>query len=187
MKQVYVMLANGFEEIEALTVVDILRRGDVKTATVSITEEKKVVSSHGIVVEADLCFSEMKEEDAEAIVLPGGMPGTINLKEKQELMDMLTRRYEKKQLIAAICAAPGLILGDLGMLEGRNATCYPAIAEYMKGANYQKEEQVVQDEFLITACGMGAAIPFSLKILEVLKGKEVAKQVQESILYENKN
>lgn len=187
MKQVYVMLANGFEEIEALTVVDLLRRGDVKTSMVSITEEKEVVGSHGIAVKADLCFVEMSKEEASMIVLPGGMPGTKYLREKQALVDMLIKRYEKKEWIAAICAAPGLILGDLGMLEGRNATCYPAMAEYMKGANYQKEEQVVQDEFLITACGMGAAIPFSLKLLEVLKGKEVAKQVQESILYENKN
>lgn len=183
MKQVYVMLANGFEEIEALTVVDILRRGEVKVSTVSITEEKRVTSSHGIVVEADLAFSEMKEEEAELIVLPGGMPGTAHLREKQELMDMITRRYERKELLAAICAAPGLILGDLGMLEGKNATCYPAMAEYMKGTKYLKEEKVVQDDFIITGCGMGGAIPFSLKILENLKGKEVADRIKESILY----
>ena len=183
MQQVYVMLANGFEEIEALTVVDILRRGEVEVATVSITDEKFVTSSHGITVKADLCFLEMKEEEAKMIVLPGGMPGTKNLREKQELMELITKRYEKKQLLAAICAAPGLIFGELGMLEGRNATCYPAMAEYMKGANYLKEEKVVQDNFIITGCGMGGAIPFSLKILEVLKGKEVAEKVKQDILY----
>ena len=182
-KQVYVMLANGFEEIEALTVVDILRRGEVAVSTVSITEEKMVTSSHGILVQADLTFSEMKEEETEMIVLPGGMPGTVNLKEKQELMDMILRRHEKRQLISAICAAPALIFGELGILEGRNAICYPSMEEHMRGANYQKEEKAVQDGHIITGCGMGGAIPFGLKILEALKGKEIAEKVKESIVY----
>ena len=182
-KQVYVMLANGFEEIEALTVVDILRRGEVVVSTVSITEEKMVTSSHGILVQADLTFSEMKEEDAEMIVLPGGMPGTVNLKEKQELVDMILRRHEKRQLLSAICAAPALIFGELGILEGRNATRYPSMEEHMRGANYQKEEKAVKDGHIITGCGMGGAIPFGLKILEALKGKETAEKVKESIVY----
>lgn len=182
-KQVYVMLANGFEEIEALTVVDILRRGEVAVSTVSITEEKMVTSSHHILVQADLAFSEMKEEDAEMIVLPGGMPGTVNLKEKQELVDMILRRHEKKQLISAICAAPALIFGELGILEGKNATCYPSMEKHMRGAHYLKEEKAVQDGHIITGCGMGGAIPFGLKILEALKGKELAEKVKESIVY----
>ncbi len=183
MKRVYVMLADGFEEIEALTVVDILRRGEVEVATVSITEEKWVMSSHQIKVEADVTFSQMKEEEAQAIVLPGGMPGTVHLREKKELMDMVMKRHENGQLLCAICAAPGLILGDLGILEGRKATCYPAMAEHMKGAEYVKEEKAVQDGHLITGCGMGGAIPFSLKILAQLKGEEIANKVRESIIY----
>ena len=183
MKQVYVMLADGFEEIEALTVVDILRRGKVPVSTVSITEKQTVTSSHNITVTADFTFSQLKEEEAEMIVLPGGMPGTVHLKEKQELMDLVMRRYENNQWIAAICAAPALIFGELGILNERNAVCYPGMEEHMKGAHYLKEEKSVQDGHVITGCGMGGAIPFGLKLLEVLKGKEVADEIKESIVY----
>lgn len=183
MNYAYVMLANGFEEIEALAVVDVLRRGGVDVFTVSITEETMVTSSHNITVQADIPFSKMKAEDAQVIVLPGGLPGTVHLKEKQELMDMVMRRHENKELIAAICAAPALIFGELGILDGRNATCYRGMEEHMKGATYQKEEKAVKDGHIITGCGMGGAIDFGLLILEQLKGKEVASDVKESILY----
>lgn len=183
MKPVYVILAEGFEEIEALTVVDILRRGEVFVSTVSNTEEKFVAGSHQIIVKADLIFSEMKEEEALAIVLPGGMPGTIHLKENEKLMEMVKRRHEKEELLAAICAAPALILGDLEIIKGRKATCFPTMTEYLKEANYQPDRKVVQDGHIITGCGMGGAIPFGLQILEALKGKEVANKIQKSIVY----
>lgn len=183
MKQVYIILADGFEEIEALTVVDILRRGQVSTMMVSNTEEKYVTGAHGIKVETDLRFSEMKEEEILALVLPGGMPGTVNLKENKKLMEMVEKRHKQEELTAAICAAPALIFGDLGLLEGKNATCYPSMEEHLTGAKYLADQKTVQDGHLITGCGMGGAIPFGLQILEALKGKELAKQIKNSIVY----
>lgn len=181
MKKVCVMLAEGFEEIEALTVVDILRRGEIAVDMVSITEDEMITGAHGITVKADKTFSKM-EGTVDCIVLPGGLPGTVNLKEKVELMEKVKKQYEEGRYIGAICAAPALILGELGLLQDKKATCYPQMEEHMKGAIYDDTKPVVQDGTIITSCSMGGAIAFSLQILECLSNKEKANQIRESLV-----
>lgn len=181
MKKVCVMLAEGFEEIEALTVVDVLRRGEIVVDMVSITENEMVTGAHGITVKADKTFSKM-EENVDCIVLPGGLPGTVNLKEKVELMEKVKKQYEEGRYIGAICAAPALILGELGLLQGKKATCYPQMEAHMKGAIYDNTRSVIEDGTIITSCSMGGAIAFSLQILESLSGKEKARQIRESLV-----
>lgn len=181
MKKVYVMLAEGFEEIEALTVVDVLRRGEVFVEMVSITEDEMVTGGHGITVKADKTFSKV-EDVVDCIVLPGGLLGTMNLKEKVELMEKIKKQYEEGRYVAAICAAPALILGELGLLQGKKATCYPQMEEHMKGAIYDNQSSAVQDGTIITACSMGGAIDFSLQILEALLGEEKSTQIRESLV-----
>lgn len=175
------MLAEGFEEIEALTVVDVLRRGEISVEMVSNTENEMVTGAHGIAVKIDKAFSKM-EENVDCIVLPGGLPGTVHLKENEELMEKVKKQYEEGRYIAAICAAPALILGELGLLEGKKATWYPQMEEHMKGVFYDDKHSVVQDGTIITACSMGGAIAFSLQILEALSGKEKSEQVRESLV-----
>lgn len=181
MSKVYVFLAEGFEEIEGLTVVDLLRRANIETETVSVTGKKQVTGSHGIEVTADSLFGEKSYEEAEALVLPGGMPGTLNLGRCEDLCELLKKHYEANRLVAAICAAPS-VLGQLGFLEGRIATCYPGFESKLKGA-VVCATKVAVDQNVVTAKGMGAAIDFSLKLIELLKDKETAMEISESIIY----
>lgn len=180
MKKVFVFLADGFEEIEGLTVVDILRRAGVETETVSVSGSKEVKGSHGIVVEADSLFPVCG--DADMLVLPGGMPGTLNLKAHKGLRDLLAAYDRKKKYIAAICAAP-TILSELGLLKDREACAYPSF-ENVLDCRSVKKVAVVQDGNIITGRGMGAAIPFALKLTEVLCGKEKAFEIKTSIVFE---
>ena len=179
MNKVYVFLADGFEEIEGLTVVDILRRGKVDVQTVSIGE-KRVCGSHGIVTEADLTFDEMPD-DGEYFVLPGGMPGTLHLKEHAALTALLKAKKDEGKHLAAICAAPS-VLGEHGLLEGCTATCYPGFEDRLKGAvTTQNTVEVCGN--ITTSRGMGTAIPFALCLLEQIMGKEAAETCGRSILY----
>lgn len=179
--KVCVFLAEGFEEIEGLTVVDILRRADIKTVTVSVSENKNVTGAHGITVQADCIFAEAYYGDVKMIVLPGGMPGTANLERHQGLAELLHSFYTEEKHIAAICAAPS-ILGKRGMLEGRKAVSYPAKESELHGAQVLKDS-VVQDGFVITSRGMGTAIPFALKLTAVLCGEEKANEIKEAIIF----
>lgn len=181
MKKVYVFLADGFEEIEGLTVVDLLRRAGIETETVSVMEKKEVKGSHGITVSADLLFEEGSYETADCLVLPGGMPGTLNLGKHEGLAEVLKKQYEKEKLLAAICAAPS-VFGELGFLEGRVATCYPGFEEKLKGAVVCAAKLAV-DGKVITAKGMGAAIDFSLKLIEQLLDRETAEKISSDIIY----
>lgn len=181
MSKVYVFLADGFEEIEGLTVVDMLRRADIATEMVSIMNTKQVKGSHGIGVTADSLFGEKNYEDAELLVLPGGMPGTLNLGNHEELCELLKKHYAQEKKIAAICAAPS-VFGKLGFLKGRKATCYPGFEEKLDGA-VLCGEKVVMDGNVTTAKGMGAAISFSLKLIEQLADKETADKIAKSIIY----
>ncbi len=175
---VYVFLAEGFEEIEALTPVDILRRGGVDTVTVGIGG-KNIKGSHGISVSADISDSEFKPDDkTEGIILPGGMPGTLNLEASVSVMEAVSYCADRNILIGAICAAPS-ILGHLGMLKGKNATAFPSFQSELDGAVLG--DFVVRDGMIVTARGMGVSVEFGLKLLEVLKGKETADKVKESI------
>lgn len=181
MKNVSVFLANGFEEIEGLTVVDILRRAGMETKSVSVTNERVVEGAHGICVSADVLFEEMDFRETEMLVLPGGMPGTLNLQEHAGLMKLLSTYKEAGKYVAAICAAPS-ILGKLGILDGKRACCYPSFEEKLTGAKVVKDP-VVLDQNVITSRGMGTAIPFALKLVEVLCGAEKAEEVRKSIIY----
>ncbi len=177
---VYVFLADGFEEIEALSVVDILRRGEIGVKTVSITDNKTVMGAHSIPVIADIYFSEISD-DIELIVLPGGMPGTTNLLKCDNLCTLISDENKKGTLISAICAAP-MILGNLGILKGKTATCYPSFEKYLDGATIG-DKSVCIDGNIITSRGPGTASEFAFAITEVLKGKETKDKLCGDMLY----
>lgn len=181
-KKVCVFLADGFEEIEGLTVVDLLRRAGVQVMTVSITGDYTIHGAHGIDVQADKLFDEVNYSEEDMAVLPGGMPGTLNLGEHAGVKRVLEEFYQEKKYIAAICAAPS-VLGKYGILKGRKATSYPGFEEKLVGAECVTDK-VVADEFVITSRGMGTAIAFSLKLIEVLLGAELANKIGEAIIYE---
>ncbi|MBR5047330.1 MAG: DJ-1/PfpI family protein [Eubacterium sp.] len=177
---VYVFFAEGFEEVEALTAVDLIRRSGEKLQTVSVMGEKRVTGSHGITIETDILFDEVSLP-ADMLVLPGGMPGTKNLGAHEGLCKLLRQQYEEEGWLAAICAAPSVFAG-LGFLKDRKATSYPgAVTDRDCGAYL--EEEVVADGNIVTSRGVGTAIPFALKLVEILKGKEMADKISGSIIY----
>ena len=184
---VYVFLAEGFEEIEALTVVDVARRAGIVTAMVSIRgkespEPLRVTGAHGIPVTADMRIDEADFEGLDMIVLPGGLPGTTNL-EACEALTARVRAFDAAgKWIGAICAAPG-ILGRMGLLEGREAVSYPSVEESLKGAEIPRTEVAVSGHIL-TSRGMGTALPFSLAIVSVLLGQDEADALAKGIIYE---
>ena len=179
MKKAYVFLADGFEEIEGLTVVDVLRRAGAEVDMVSVMDGKEITGAHGIKVEADRMLDEAGEADL--YVLPGGMPGTLHLKEHAGLCRLLKQAEEEKKHIAAICAAPS-VLGGLGMLKGKKACCYPSFEEKLEGAEVTGGP-VEKDGKVITSRGMGTAINFGLAIVETFCGKEQADSLAKSIIY----
>ena len=181
MSKVYVFFANGFEEIEALTVVDMLRRANVETVMVSIMPDKTVFGAHNIPIIADGLFEDYKYGDGDMLVLPGGMPGTNNLMAHEGLCEELFIYRDANKYMAAICAAPS-VLGMNGMLRGKKATCYPGFEDKLLGAEVIKE-RVVTDGNIITGKGMGTAIDFAAAIIEVLCGEEVAQKVLKAIQY----
>ena len=182
MSKVCVFFADGFEEIEALTVVDILRRANVDVDMVSITGEKKVTGSHNITVEMDKLIEEVDFEQTDMIVLPGGMPGTVNLEACEPLMEQVDAFYKAEKYIAAICAAPS-IFGHRGMLQGKKACSNPGFESHLEGADVKKEPAVVAGH-IITSRGMGTAISFGLAILEQLEGKDAVAQMKDKIVFE---
>lgn len=186
MEKVLLFLADGFEEIEGLTVVDILRRVKIDIWTVSVTGKKAVTGSHNILVEADCLLEDVFKdtalmEEVDMLVLPGGMPGTINLGNCEPLINKLKEFNEANKMIAAICAAPS-ILGTNGILKGKNATCHPGFEDKLLGAEYVKEA-VVCDKNVITSRGMGTSMPFAFAILEHYRGKEKVLEVSKGIVY----
>lgn len=180
-KRVSVFLADGFEEIEGLTVVDLLRRAGVEVTTVSITDKLTIHGAHKIDIQADKMFDEVDYEKEDMVVLPGGMPGTLNLGEHAGVKKVLEQFYEAKKYIGAICAAPS-VLGKYGMLEGRKATSYPGFEAELKGAEYVTEPVAVSD-FVITSRGLGTAIEFALSLIRVLVSEEKANEISHSIIY----
>ena len=181
MKKVAVFLAEGFEEIEALTPVDLCRRADIDTIMVSVTENKKVTGTHGISIMADMLLVEVDFDSLDMLILPGGMPGTTNLENSTLLMQKLDAFYEAEKYISAICAAPS-ILGHRGYLKNRNACAFPGFEEDLVGANVSMNQVEVSGP-IITSRGMGAAIDFGLAILEKLCGSEKAEEMAKAILY----
>lgn len=179
---VLVHLATGFEEIEALTVVDLLRRVDLEVKTVSVTGEQVVEGAHGIKVISDLLFEEADYDVCDMIVLPGGLPGAFGLQDHEGLGEQIKKFAEADKPLAAICAAP-LVFGGHGVLNGRKATIYPGMEAHLTGG-VAINERVVCDGNLITAQGPSIAIDFAVAIVEFFKGKEVVQDLREDLLLE---
>ena len=181
MEQIYIFLADGFEEIEGLTVVDLLRRAQLPVTMVSITGSRQVTGSHRIKVEADVCFEEADFSDGTVFVLPGGMPGTTRLKEHEGLKQLLLEKNAQGKRLAAICAAP-TVFGAHGLLQGKHATCYPGLEGQLTGAVWEQQE-VVTDGTITTSRGMGTAIPFGLSLIAQLQGEDAASAMAEKIVF----
>lgn len=177
---VYVLLGTGFEEIEAITPVDLLRRAGVDVMTVGITG-KVVYGGHNIGVEADILLDEMNLTDLEMIVLPGGLGGVASARVSEKALDALRFAWENDKYVAAICAGP-TVLADLHITDGRSATCYPGCESGMGTANIHSNAACVQDGKLITGTSAGCAIPFALKLIEALKGADAAKTIADQIV-----
>lgn len=180
---IYMFLAEGFEEIEALCPLDLMRRAGLSVTTVGIGREY-VTGAHSITVKADITdrdFSALPDTDsADMIFLPGGMPGTLNLEQSETVCDAIRSAAEDKRYIAAICAAPS-ILGKMGLLVGKEAICYPGFERYLEGAVIS-DKHVVLDGNILTAAGMGAALDMGLKIVEIFCGDEKATALKSAVI-----
>ncbi len=172
---IYMFLADGFEEIEALATLDVLRRGGVEISTVGVGKTD-ITGAHNIKVIADLSETDVDYDAFEGVVLPGGLPGTTNLEKCETVQKTLDVAYETDKLICAICAAPS-ILGHKGFLKDKEAICFPGFEKELIGAKLSKK-RVVADDGIVTAIGAGASFEFGFKILEILKGKEVADNLK---------
>lgn len=181
MAQALIFLGTGYEEVEMLTVVDMLRRADISVDMVSITDTREVTSSHNVTILADKLLTEADFEAAQILILPGGIPGTPNLRACEPLCQQLKAFAANGKKLAAVCAAP-TVLGELGILAGKKATCYPSFADKLATGNYIKQPVVV-DGNVITSRGMGTCIEFAAAIIEALKDKETAASVKEAIIY----
>lgn len=185
MKKTAIFMADGCEEIEALTVVDIIRRAQMEITTISISDKKEVTSSHNVTFFADAIASEVNFDEYDAVVLPGGMPGTLNLGASEIVNEVVKKFAAEGKIVAAICAGPS-VLGAAGVLEGRHATCHPGFETKLTGAE-TCEDAVVVDGNIITSRGMGTGIDFSLALLDCLTDydEEVSAQVKKGIVYRN--
>ncbi|MBQ8540180.1 MAG: DJ-1/PfpI family protein [Clostridia bacterium] len=175
---IYIFLADGFEETEALVPWDILLRGGYNVKTVGVTGEY-VTGAHGMTVKSDISLCDVDEAAGEMFILPGGMPGTTNLDENAAVKEFVMNAYNSGKIVGAICAAP-MVLGKLGILKGKRATCFPGFEEYLEGAIVVREHSV-KDSNVITSCGAGAAFHFGFMLLGALdsmKEKEVRKSMQ---------
>jgi 4-methyl-5(b-hydroxyethyl)-thiazole monophosphate biosynthesis len=184
MARVCVLLADGFEEIEAVTIIDVLRRAEIDVTTVSVSPPPggslEVRGAHGIAMRAERSLLDAAEQDWDMVLLPGGMPGATNLRDHPGVQELLRRQHDEGRALGAICAAP-IALGSAGVLEGRKATCYPGFEDGLTGADCVTD-RVVEDGPLTTSRGPGTAIEFSLAIVARLAGAEVAAQLREGML-----
>jgi len=180
MKEAFIFLARGFEETEAIVTMDVIRRGGINLTSVSISNMYFAEGAHDIIVEVDSLFSETDFSNGSILILPGGMPGAVNLNNHTGLKNLLKEYADQGKKIAAICAAP-LVLGGLGLLQGKKATAYPGFESTLTGAEYTKANVVI-DGNIITARGPGFALDFGLAIVSQLAGQEKAKEVAEGLL-----
>ena len=180
MKTIFVFLADGFEEVEALTPIDVLRRAGLEVETVSVMEGPAVVGAHGVPVVADCMFDEINPSHADMLLLPGGMPGATNLDEHKGLSTLIKAFDAEGKDLAAICAAP-LVYGKRGLLNGKKATCYPGFESYLEGAIYTAAP-VEQDGNFITGKGPGAAMDFAFAIVEKYVGIEKVKELKQGMM-----
>ncbi len=177
---IYIFLADGFEEIEALCPLDILRRAGLEVTTVGVGGKDMIKGAHGITVQADIPDVMYRESAPDMIILPGGMPGSTNLDESKTVDAALRAAARKGAYLCAICAAP-LVLGKRGYLEGKSAVCYPGFEEYLVGATVPEDKTVVKDGNVITAKGMGVAFEFGLELVRTLKDDETAEKIKKSV------
>ncbi len=178
-----IFLAEGFEETEAITPVDMLRRAEIQTDMISVTGSRTVTGSHGIGILADTLFKPDDCREYDMLIIPGGMPGTVNLEADRRLCALLTEYNIKNMPIAAICRAP-TILGHLGILRGHSACCYPGFESELDCADPRTDVEALTDGNIITSRGAGCAIPFALEIIRYLSGKKKAADTAESIVFE---
>lgn len=181
MAKVYEFLAEGFEEIEALMPVDVLRRAGIEIKTVSVMDSQEVMSAHQIGVLADMMFADSDYADADMLLLPGGMPGASNLRDHSGLSQLLLRHASEGKKLGAICAAP-LVLGALGLLKGHRATCYPGFERYMDGAEYTAELFTI-DGNIITGEGPAASLPYAYAIAEMFAPHDAVEAIREGMMY----
>lgn len=181
MAKVYMFLANGSEEIESLIPVDVFRRGGVEVKTVSTTGSEYIEMSHGVTLKADLKFEDADFSDADLLMLPGGLPGATNLNDHEGVRKALLQQYESGRLVAAICAAP-MVLGSLGIVKGKRATCYPGFEKYLDGAEYTHELCTV-DGNVVTGEGPAATLPYAYTQLAMLTDKKTSHDVAEGMMY----
>ena len=186
MAKVYVFLADGFEDVEALIPVDVLRRGSVEVVTVSTTDFPLVESAHGVNIEADLQFEQCDFADADLLMLPGGMPGAANLYAHEGVCKAVCNQAAAGKKVSAICAAPAVVLAQLGLLEGKKATCYPGFERALKdaGATYTAD-LVTVDGNITTGEGPAAAFPYAYELLSQLMNKEVSEQIAEGMRFKH--
>jgi len=185
MAKVYVFLANGFEDVEALIPIDVLRRGGVEVITVSTTGDTQIVeTAHQVQIVADAMFEDCDFSDADLLMLPGGMPGASNLYAHSGVRDAVLRQHAAGKRIAAICAAPAVVLGQLGILKGKKATCYPGFEKMLDGASYTADLCTV-DGNIITGEGPAAAFPYAYEILAQLVDKTAAEQIAEGMRFKH--
>ena len=177
---VYMFLADGFEEVEALAPLDILRRAGIEIFTVGVTGEF-VNGAHNIVVKSDIKLSDIEKGKIDAVILPGGLGGTNNMDANDDVKEIVKYAADNDKLVCAICAAPS-ILGKMGLLEGKEATCYPGFEDTFKGGKYVKQSVVKCNNF-ITSDGMGSAYKFGFEITAALCGRETADKIKEQIQY----
>ena len=182
MAKAYEFLADGFEDIEALAPVDILRRAGVEVKTVSINATDTVESAHGVQVKADLVFGDADLGDADLLLIPGGMPGARNLDMHEGVRAAVRKQAEAGRLVGAICAGP-MVLGHLGLLQGKRATCYPGFEGELDGAEYTAAPATI-DGNIITGKGPGATFNYAYLIVEVMKGSRVAEELKEQMMYD---
>ena len=179
MSAVAILVADGFETIECLTILDVLRRGGVRASLVSVMATREAVSAQQVNIVCDYTLDEVDMSEYDYIVLPGGMPGTTNLRRDQRVCDLVSEFASTKH-VAAICAAPS-ILGELGLLIGRKATCFPGFENSFPAGTFAGPKTVVVDGNIITASAMGQALPFALAVLEDIAGKKAVEKVREGI------
>lgn len=178
---VYEFLATGFEEVEALIPVDVFRRAGLEVRTVSVTGKKVVESAHGVKIESDILFEDANFDDADLLMLPGGLPGATNLRDHEGLCNALIAHAGKGRKVAAICAAP-MVLGKLGLLKGRRATCYPGFESQMTGAEYTAELFTV-DGNVTTGEGPAATFPYAYALLEQFVDKKIVDDIREGMRF----
>jgi len=184
MAKVYVFMADGFEDVEALIPVDVLRRGGVEVVTVSTTEFPSVESAHGVSIETDLLFEQCDFSDADLLMLPGGMPGASNLFAHEGVCNAVKAQVAAGKKVSAICAAPAVVLAPLGILDGKRATCYPGFESALEKATYTGD-LVTVDGNVTTAEGPAAAFPYAYELLAQLTDKQTADQIAEGMRYKH--